>query len=113
MKEALKKAEQEAEKAAKEGKSKEKSSNDEHSETVKARMPESKNEDGEEQANKRMKAMAAKLNNLVMKFQRKVMASKCVAALAFFWRTTHINLLTIKCFPFSYIYIFRASVPVL
>ena len=75
MKEALKKAEQEAEKAAKEHKAKDTSTNDGGSQTAKAEMPESTNQEVDEQANKRMKAMAAKLNNLVLKFQRKVMAS--------------------------------------
>lgn len=79
VKEALKKAEREAEKAAKESKSSGKSTgNDDHSQTAKAEMPTSNNDEGDEQANKRMKAMAAKLNNLVLKFQRKVMASKHV-----------------------------------
>ena len=77
VKEALKKAEQEAEKAAKDNKTKGQSDNDDRSlQTAKTEMPESSHEDNDEQANKRMKAMAAKLNNLVLKFQRKVMASK-------------------------------------
>ena len=76
VKEALKKAEQEAEKAAKDNKGKEASTSEGGSQTAKTEMPQSASDDVEEQANKRMKAMAAKLNNLVLKFQRKVMASK-------------------------------------
>lgn len=75
VKEALKKAEQEAEKAAKDNKGKATPTEDGGSQTAKAEMPERTSDDNEEQANKRMKAMAAKLNNLVLKFQRKVMAS--------------------------------------
>jgi len=82
VKEALKKAEQEAEKAAKDNKTKEPSENDDRSlQTTKTEMPESSNDNNDEQANKRMKAMAAKLNNLVLKFQRKVMANKLHNAL--------------------------------
>ena len=80
VKEALRKAEQEAEKAAKEGKTTEKpkdqGTKESNIQSHKNEMLEGINNDKEEQANKRMKAMAAKLNNLVLKFQRKVMASK-------------------------------------
>ena len=77
MKEALKKAEREAEKAAKEDKQKDKSKGGGNKKAtfLKPEMSEGTNEN-DEVSNKRMKAMAAKLNNLVLKFQRKVMASK-------------------------------------
>ncbi|XP_065053272.1 uncharacterized protein LOC135682340 isoform X2 [Rhopilema esculentum] len=85
VKEALRKAEQEAEKAAKEGKTTEKPKDQGTKESNiqghKNEMLEGINNDRDEQANKRMKAMAAKLNNLVMKFQRKVMANKLHRAL--------------------------------
>lgn len=90
VKEALKKAENEAEKAAKETKYKE--PKESKSEGTQSRSIDSKNEarntpfsdsveSHQESSNKRMKEMAAKLNSLVVKFQRKVIANKLHNAL--------------------------------
>ena len=81
----MKKAENEAEKAAKETKYKE--PKESKSEGTQSRSIDSKNEarntpfsdsveSHQESSNKRMKEMAAKLNSLVVKFQRKVIASE-------------------------------------
>eukprot|EP00794_Sanderia_malayensis_P003709 gene3709-4229_t len=80
VKEALKKAEQEAEKAAKE--EKQKNPKDEESGKLDTRSQAKHVSQGsEDDSNKRMKEMAAKLNNLVVKFQKKVLANKLHSAL--------------------------------
>lgn len=84
VKEALKKAEQEAEKAAKEGNKDSKEGGSTFmklSEENQSKHDRALSQNTEEDSNKRMKAMAAKLNSLVVKFQNKVIASKLHNAL--------------------------------